>query len=176
MTRKSWLFFRSFFFPHIETLVLFLTLWPLSLYGAVHASLAGGGRARVAVWQTGSEEERQHGGSSENHHIWIQGLVHVWVILAAVLVKACVCFRYSGFSAHKAIILNVAVHYVRSQPNTTPYRHAFGETHMFFRARPRQTCFSLRCCVCVSPAITVYLYSRTDCITNHNLDYVSHWN
>ena len=36
--------------------------------------------------------------------------MHV-VILAAILVKACVCFRFSVFSAHKDIILNVGAHY-----------------------------------------------------------------
>ena len=74
--------------------------------------------------------------------------------LATVLVKACVCFRYSVFSAHKAIILNVGAHYARSQTNRTPYRHTFGATRLFFRARLRRTCFSLRCCVCVSPAVS----------------------
>ena len=79
--------------------------------------------------------------------------------LAAILVKACVCFRYSVFSAHKTIILNVGTHYARLQPNTTPYWHTFGVTHLFLRARPRRTCFSLRCCVCVSPAVGALLRS-----------------
>ena len=132
---------------------MFLILCPLPLYAAVRASLAGGGRARVALWQTGSEEG-QHGGSSEDHQIWIQRLFHAWVILAAVLVKACVCFRHSIFSAHKVIILNVGAHYAHSQPNTTPYRHTFVATPLFFHACLRRTCFSLRCCVRVSPAVS----------------------
>ena len=59
-------------------LVTFLILCPLPLYDAV--------LPRVALWRTGSE--REHGGSSKNHQIWIQRLFHAWVILAAVLVKA----------------------------------------------------------------------------------------
>ena len=133
MTRKSWLFFLSFFWR--ISLVSFLILCPLPLYDAL--------RARVALWPTGSGEGRQHEGSSENHHIWIQRFFHAWVILDAVLVKACVCFRYSVCSALR--------HYFKcrsaftcSQTNTSPYRHTFSLTHLFFHARLRQTCFSLR--------------------------------
>ena len=134
MTQKSWLFFSFLFFAHIETLVSFLILCPLPLYDAL--------RARVALWPTGSGEERQHEGSSENHHIWIQRFFHVWVILAAVLVKACVCFRHSVFSAHRHYF-KCRRAFTRSQPNTTPYRHTFSLTHLFFRSRLRRTCFSL---------------------------------
>ena len=87
--------FISLFFAHIET-VSFLIICPLLLYDAVCVCIPGRWqRARVALWQTGSEEERQHGGSSENHHIWNQRLFQAWVILATILVKVRVCFRHS---------------------------------------------------------------------------------
>ena len=38
-------------------------------------TLVGGRRDKVALWWTESEEERQNGGSSENHQIWIQRLI-----------------------------------------------------------------------------------------------------
>ena len=70
-----------------------------------------------------------------------------------------VCFRYNVFSAHKAIILNVGMHYARSQPNTTPYRHTFGETHLFFPCAsatdlllPQVLCLCLSCCFSWSSA------------------------
>ena len=144
MTRKSWPFFLSF-----------CAYWEVNfVFDTLPSATVWCGACKPGRWRTGSEEERQHGGSSKNHQIWIQRLFHAWAILAAVSVKARVCIRSSIFSAHKAIILNVGTHYVHSQPNTTPYWHTFGATHSVFRARPRWTCFSLRCCVCVSPTVS----------------------
>ena len=96
MTRKSWLFFLSFFCAYWDVSCFFLVLCPLPLTRCMQA----------------------------------------WVIL------------------HKDTILNVGTHYARSQPNTISYWHTFGATHLFFHAHPRWTYFSLRCCVCVSPAVS----------------------
>ena len=108
------------FCANTETLVSFLILCPLPLFDAVCQS------STVAA---GSEEERQHGGSSENHHIWIQRLFHDWVILVAVLVKACVCVCVSDI-AYRHSLQCAQNHYFKcSQHN---YRHTVAATHLFF--------------------------------------------
>ena len=81
------------------------------------------GHSIDALWRTGSEEERQHRGNYENHQIWIQRLFRAWVILAAVLVTVCACFRYSVFNAHKVIILNVGAHYALTTQHDTVSAH-----------------------------------------------------